>query len=67
MSQNIRKLKCVIFMGSGKTLVAPWGGPARLCTRVTEYVKSALSSRSGSATCGAETIEYEVTVYDPTG
>jgi hypothetical protein len=62
---SIRKLKCVVFMGSGKTITPPWGGPARLCTRVTEYVKSVLNSRSGTVTCGKETIEYETTVYDP--
>lgn len=51
------ELNTVVFMGSAKTVVAPWGGPARLGTRVLEYVKKALNDR--------KEVKHNVTVLDP--
>jgi len=60
-------LKTVVFMGSSKTLTPPWGGDARLGSRVLEYVKKTLAART-SEPVGAnatQTVSHEVTVFDP--
>jgi len=56
-------LKTVVFIGSAKTLVPPWGGASRLGDRVVEHVKQVLAARE--VTIGADTIRHEVTYYDP--
>ena len=59
-------LKTVVFMGSAKTLSAPWAPnhqPARIGDWVLKYVKDMLKDRV--AMCGADTVKHEVTVYDP--
>jgi len=56
-------LKTVVFMGSSRNVVAPWGGDSRLGTRVLEWVKSTLSIREGKL--GESKIKHDVTVVDP--
>ena len=70
-------LKTVIFFGSARNIVAPWGGDARLGDRVLNWVKSTLSNRSASlgsaapsgdasqATTTSTTITHEVHIIDP--
>ena len=52
-------------MGSARNVTPPWGGDTRLGDRVLKYVVETLKSRSGKATLGTETIEYQVSVLDP--
>lgn len=58
-------LKTCVFMGSAKTLKAPWGGEARLGDRVLAHVKSALSSRAQKLGSSDEVVTHEVSVFDP--
>lgn len=59
-----RVLKCVVFLGSGKNVVPPWGGPARLGDRVLAYVKAQLAARSKAM--GGLTVTHEITgCFDP--
>jgi len=62
MSQVV--LKTVVFMGSGKTLVAPWGGDARVGDRVLNHVKTFLQNRNGKLG-ESTTVTHDVTVLDP--
>ena len=39
-------LKTVVFMGSSRSLVPPWGGEARLGSRVLQYVTKTLAARN---------------------
>ena len=55
-------LRTVIFMGSAKDLVAPWGGDKRLGDRVLTWVKNTLAGRT--ATCGPDTVKHEVSAND---
>ena len=41
-----RTLKTAVFLGSARNVSPPWGGDARLGTRVIEYVKKTLASRA---------------------
>ena len=58
-----RILKTVVFMGSAKELVPPWGGTPRLGTRVLNYVVKQLQQRS--KVYKDETISHSLTVFDP--
>jgi len=59
MTAQSATFKTVIFMGSAKDIIPPWGGPSRLGNGLLEWAKSEISKRS------AEGITHEVTVYDP--
>lgn len=56
-------LKLVVFMGSARNVVPPWGGDARLGTRVMNHVKTVLDSHAGKL--GEDTIKYDYKVVDP--
>lgn len=60
-------LKTVVFFGSARNVVPPWGGDSRLGDRVLAWVKSALSRRS--ETIGgdgdASTITHQIHIVDP--
>lgn len=58
-----RVLKTVVFMGSAKSVIPPWGGDARLGDRVLRYVSKTLQDRS--ATLGNLTITHDVSIVDP--
>jgi hypothetical protein len=57
-------IKTVIFVGSSKTQVAPWGGDARLGDRVLKYVQAFLESRTGKLGDAIQ-LKHEVTTFDP--
>jgi chromate reductase len=57
-------LKTVLFMGSAKDIIPPWGGPSRLGNGILEWVISEISKRSTFPE-GSEGITHELTVYDP--
>eukprot|EP00547_Thalassionema_nitzschioides_P017812 CAMPEP_0194234778 /NCGR_PEP_ID=MMETSP0158-20130606/2418_1 /TAXON_ID=33649 /ORGANISM="Thalassionema nitzschioides, Strain L26-B" /LENGTH=222 /DNA_ID=CAMNT_0038968047 /DNA_START=36 /DNA_END=705 /DNA_ORIENTATION=- len=65
-SKNI-VLKTVVFFGSAKNVIPPWGGDARLGDRVVKWVESTLKSRQ--ATLGdaktTVTISHDVSIIDP--
>lgn len=58
-----RTLKTVLFVGSARDIVPPWGGDSRLGNRVKAHVLSVLQTRA--STCGEETVKHDVTVLDP--
>ena len=63
MTTNIT-LKTVVFLGSARNIVAPWGGDSRLGDRVANWVKSTLSSRS-EPLGDDQKVVHEVRVVDP--
>jgi len=58
-----KTLKTVIFMGSARNVVPPWGGDARLGDRVMNWVQSTLQTRQGKL--GEDTIVHDFSVVDP--
>lgn len=56
-------LKTVVFMGSARDCVPPWGGESRAGDKVLKYVKSVLQGRL--ATYGTQAVTHDVTVLDP--
>ncbi len=56
-------LKTVVFLGSSKNVIPPWGGPSRLGDRVLKYVTSTLADRESKL--GEDTVSHSVTVFDP--
>lgn len=57
-------LRTVIFVGSARNVVPPWGGDARLGDRVVNWVKSALAARA--APLGEDTtVTHQIHVIDP--
>ena len=58
-------LKTVVFLGSARNVIPPWGGDARLGDRVTNYVKSVLATRSSKIGDGDEKITHDVHIVDP--
>jgi chromate reductase len=58
-----RVLNTVVFMGSSRAIVPPWGGDSRLGDRVLAYVKNALTKRETKL--GDETISHKITIFDP--
>jgi NAD(P)H-dependent FMN reductase len=50
-------------MGSARDISPPWGGDSRLGSRVLEWVKTTLETRS--VVLGEETLTYDITVFDP--
>lgn len=58
-----KSLKTVVFMGSARNAVPPWGGDARLGDRVLKWVVNTLTERKGSL--GADTIVHDLEVIDP--
>lgn len=58
-----RTLKTVVFMGSARDVVPPWGGEKRTGDRVLSWVKQTLEDRK--ATYGDVTVAHDVTVLDP--
>jgi chromate reductase len=63
MAATKQTLKTVVFMGSARNIIPPWGGDARLGDRVLEWVKSTLKSRKEFL--GDEEIAHDVSVVDP--
>jgi len=59
-----RTLKTVIFMGSARDIVPPWGGPNRLGDGILKWVTKEISNRTSSLGDIKE-IKHELTVYDP--
>jgi chromate reductase len=64
-SPRVRTLKTIVFLGSDRDVTPVWGAFVgnRMGDRVLAWVKATLEGRN--ATCGAEQIRHEVTVYDP--
>lgn len=60
---QIRTLKTVIFMGSSRNVVPPWGGDARTGDRVLKWVQETLQRRR--ATLGDEVLVHDVSLIDP--
>ena len=58
-----RVLKTVVFFGSARNVVPPWGGDARLGDRVISWVCSELASRSSNL--GNDQISHDFYVVDP--
>jgi chromate reductase, NAD(P)H dehydrogenase (quinone) len=58
-----RVLKTVVFMGSARNVVSPWGGDARLGDRVLKFVQSTLATRR--QVLGNETLVHKVDIVDP--
>eukprot|EP00579_Thalassiosira_antarctica_P007043 CAMPEP_0201884884 /NCGR_PEP_ID=MMETSP0902-20130614/17605_1 /ASSEMBLY_ACC=CAM_ASM_000551 /TAXON_ID=420261 /ORGANISM="Thalassiosira antarctica, Strain CCMP982" /LENGTH=224 /DNA_ID=CAMNT_0048413899 /DNA_START=98 /DNA_END=772 /DNA_ORIENTATION=- len=56
-------LKTVIFLGSARNVVPPWGGDARLGDRVTNWVKSTLANRNEPL--GEDLITHQIHIVDP--
>mmetsp|Transcript_129710 Transcript_129710/g.361265 ORF Transcript_129710/g.361265 Transcript_129710/m.361265 type:complete len:248 (+) Transcript_129710:35-778(+) len=56
-------LKTIVFMGSARNVVAPWGGDSRVGDRVLKHVRATLEGRS--QTFGNQTASHQVTVLDP--
>ena len=57
-------LKTVVFMGSAKTVVPPWGGDARAGDRALKWVKATLAERS--ETLGSSgVVKHDITILDP--
>lgn len=56
-------LKTVVFFGSARDVVPPWGGDSRLGDRVMGWVKSTLASRNASL--GSDSIAHDVSIIDP--
>ena len=45
MAHNTRTLRTVVFIGSARDVIPPWGGDYRLGDRVVKHVLSTLSTR----------------------
>lgn len=58
-------IKTVVFMGSSRSLVPPWGGDSRLGSRVLKYVTKTLDARSAPVGQSGAEVVHEVTVFDP--
>lgn len=58
-------LRTVVFMGSAKTAVPPWGGESRLGDRVLKYVQSVLSARAAPLGSSDVKVSHETTIFDP--
>jgi NAD(P)H-dependent FMN reductase len=56
-------LKTVVFMGSARSVVPPWGGDVRLGDRVLEWVKTTVQSRK--TVLGDEEITHILSIVDP--
>ncbi|CAE7752660.1 fba, partial [Symbiodinium sp. CCMP2456] len=56
-------LKTVVFMGSARNVVPPWGGDARLGDRVLKHVLSVLKARDEAY--GQDQVSHDVSVFDP--
>jgi len=55
----------VIFVGSARSVVPPWGGDSRLGDRVVNWVKSTLADRSTTLGEGDTTITHQIRIIDP--
>jgi hypothetical protein len=58
-----RTIKTVVFLGSGRNVVPPWGGVKRLGDLVLPWVLAELKKRA--RVLGGETLKHEVSVVDP--
>ena len=57
-------LKTVVFVGSARNVLPPWGGVKRMGDRVVKWVENTLQTREGKL--GDENkIKHDVTVLDP--
>ena len=57
-------LRTVIFLGSARNIVPPWGGDTRLGDRVTNWIKSTLAARK-DVSLGDDKITHDVQIIDP--
>ena len=62
-SATTRILKTVVFMGSARNVIPPWGGDARLGDRVLKYVSDTLKTRQQPL--GDLTIQHDFSIVDP--
>lgn len=60
---STRTIKTVIFMGSARNIVPPWGGDARLGDRILKWVTNTVSARR--ETLGSQTICHDFYIVDP--
>jgi NAD(P)H-dependent FMN reductase len=60
-----KTFKTIVFLGSGRNVVAPWGGDKRLGDRVVAHVKAVLKARKASFDKGKLVMTHDVTVFDP--
>jgi len=56
MGPGVRTLSTVVFVGSARDVVPPWGGDSRLGDRVLKHVLAALSERK--STFGEEEVLF---------
>lgn len=63
VSATTRILKTVVFMGSARNVIPPWGGDARLGDRVLKYVSHTLTSRQQPL--GNLTVKHTFSIVDP--
>jgi chromate reductase, NAD(P)H dehydrogenase (quinone) len=61
--RTTRILKTVVFMGSARNVIPPWGGDARLGDRVLKYVINTLKDRQQPL--GNVTVQHDVSIVDP--
>jgi chromate reductase len=64
-SSSTLMLKTVVFMGSARNVVPPWGGDARLGDRVLKWVTQTLAARN-EPLGGNQVVKHDFTVVDPT-
>lgn len=62
-SSPTRVLKTVVFMGSARNVIPPWGGDARLGDRVLKYVSNTLKTRQHPL--GNLTVQHDFSIVDP--
>ena len=48
MGPSVRTLSTVVFVGSARDVVPPWGGDSRLGDRVLKHVLAALGERKST-------------------
>ena len=56
-------LNTVVFFGSSKDVVPPWGGASRLGDRVLSHVLATIKARNES--CGGVAVAHKIDVFDP--
>ena len=66
---STKTLKTLVFMGSARNVVAPWGGEKRLGDRVLKYVLNTLKARENTLgndeTKEKVVVKHDFTVIDP--
>jgi hypothetical protein len=52
----VKQLRTVIFLGSARDILPPWGGDSRLGSRVLKWVKSTVENRRSLVAGGLKII-----------